>query len=523
MRITGLNTGEIVLRGSPGDKIGVGDVLVADDVTNGARFFLRVVDVEYGADAPAGYFEHTAGSLAELEEMGRQGQVSDMEHVVYHRIRTVPLGYVSEKESGFHKPRVLPAAFSTVRPPGPADYAFLEPYMGDVRIGNLRSGERVVGVPVGINSADLASHVGIFATTGMGKSNLMKVFAGAIMETGRAGLLLLDPHGEYLTGGKPGLKGLSHHPYAPSRLVVFSSRSNGKAAVKVNSLFFSMEEISVATLRSVYGFSEAQRDALWVLEGRYGKEWMIRLHRDSLDTLEADFSSVKRDTLMVLKRRVDALVQTGLFSFKENQSVTRRIIDALDEGKVVLVDTSAMDEKEELFTSMHLANRVLWHRKRLYQDGKPGRLPVLIIMEEAQRVLGKNTADMSAFGAIAREGRKFGVGVGAVTQQPKLIANDVLSQLNTLFILGLADDEDRRIVKSASKQNISRLENEIQMLDRGEMLITSPSAPFAVPARSYLYEDYLQHVSIPLEEQSGGGFTEDDLGGLPEVLKLVPF
>ena len=41
-------------------------------------------------------------------------------------------------------------------------------------------------------------HVGIFATTGMGKSNLMRVLAAGVMRAnGRYGLLLVDPHGEY--------------------------------------------------------------------------------------------------------------------------------------------------------------------------------------------------------------------------------------------------------------------------------------------------------------------------------------
>src|SRR2546423_8590694 len=77
--------------------------------------------------------------------------------------------------------------------------------MGDLPIGKLRSGETEVDVEVGISGASLASHVGIFATTGMGKSNLMQVLAGAVMRRqGRYGLLLVDPHGEYRAAlGRP--------------------------------------------------------------------------------------------------------------------------------------------------------------------------------------------------------------------------------------------------------------------------------------------------------------------------------
>jgi hypothetical protein len=57
-------------------------------------------------------------------------------------------------------------------------------------------------------------HMGIFATTGMGKSNLMKVFAASCMrlaakKESKFGLLIVDPHGEYLKGKGP-VKGLMH-------------------------------------------------------------------------------------------------------------------------------------------------------------------------------------------------------------------------------------------------------------------------------------------------------------------------
>ena len=52
--------------------------------------------------------------------------------------------------------------------------------MGDLPIGHLRSGETVVDFEVGIPGDTLATHVGIFATTGMGKSNLMMVLAGGV-------------------------------------------------------------------------------------------------------------------------------------------------------------------------------------------------------------------------------------------------------------------------------------------------------------------------------------------------------
>jgi len=65
----------------------------------------------------------------------------------------------------------------------------------------------------------------------------------------------------------------------------------------------------------------------------------------------------------------------------------------------------------------------------------------------------------------------------AVSQWPKLIKEEILSQFNTLFILGLADKRDRSILRDSAKQDVSRLNNEIQMLMPGEALMASHSLP----------------------------------------------
>jgi len=71
------------------------------------------------------------------------------------------------------------------------------------------------------------------------------------------------------------------------------------------------------------------------------------------------------------------------------------------------------------------------------------------------------------------------------------------------LILGLADESDRQIIRSSSKQDISDLGTEIQMLSPGEALVTSPEAPFALPVKIDLYEDYLELLN--------SGQDKDDL------------
>jgi len=116
------------------------------------------------------------------------------------------------------------------------------------------------------------------------------------------------------------------------------------------------------------------------------------------------------------------------------------------------------------------------------------------------------------FSQIAREGRKFRTGLCAVSQQPKLISNEVISQFNTLFIMGLADRRDREILKDSARQDIGQLDNEIQMLMPGEGLITSPKSPFALPIKIYLFEEMIKEWDEEYRPAEGVKRTAPDEG-----------
>ena len=128
-------------------------------------------------------------------------------------------------------------------------------------------------------------------------------------------------------------------------------------------------------------------------------------------------------------------------------------------GQVVLVDVSGLGSTEEVLVASFLARRVLeeWQGAYLDDPDRHERMPVVALaLEEAQRVLpGSKDRESNVFPRLAREGRKFNVGLCAVTQQPKLLDGELLSQFNTFFVLGLADEKDRTILRSSAKQDIS--------------------------------------------------------------------
>jgi DNA helicase HerA-like ATPase len=172
---------------------------------------------------------------------------------------------------------------------------------------------------------------------------------------------------------------------------------------------------------------------------------------------------------------------------------------------------------EEVLVASVITRRLIETSSTLYLEDRErfaALPPTLVALEEAQRVLSRaKRSEENVFPRVAREGRKFKVGLCAVSQQPKLIDDELLSQFNTFFILGLADEKDRNILRGSSKQDIKDLGPEIQTLMPGEAVVTNLDAPFALPARIYLYEDYLKSVQGPAPlpdrpEGAGKGFAE---------------
>ncbi len=501
-RITGDSVTEIRFRVGPNEPVHLGEILIADS-TEGVQgpFYLRVTDLLYGADArDSQWGERVAGTMLQHAET----KLFDAESRLYKLAVAAPLGYLGD-DGRFRRPKTLPAHFATVRRPVQGDFSFLAPRRGDLEVGFLRSGDEPLPDRLGVEPRVLSQHVGIFATTGMGKSNLLKVIAGSCLESGKVGLLVLDPHGEYADGGSnvhrdgTALRGLLHHPLAPERLAVYTSRPVAGFSGRVHDLAVSASEVGATDFANVYHVSGAQEEALWALANRFGRRWLLDVAALPVEELDAALGRGKfhESTLNVLKRRAEQLLQQPAIHGDEAVSTTRSILRHLEAGQVVLVDTSGLYPREELLVSAVLARALLNNYRAAYRDpDRFRRLPgACVILEEAQRVLNARGGSENVFAQIAREGRKFKVGLGAVTQQPRLIHDELLSQFNTLFILGLADPTDRERVRGGARQDLSQVTKEIQMLEPGEALLTMPGAPFALPLKAHLYETRIDEVA----------------------------
>src|SRR3990170_2445806 len=271
-RIFGKSVLEATFRSFYGADLFLGELLVGEDAERGRRFLFRVIQVTYGSDSSdPSWSERTAGAYMAGDAAGTPYTLHDPEQRLYKVATCQPLGYI-DASGTFRKPKSLPAQFARVTAPTADDFAFLRERMGDVRIGLLRSGEDTIELEVGIKGETLTSHVGVFATTGMGKSNLMKVMAGEVLASrGRYACLLFDPHGEYLEGGGGIRRGLRDHPWAADRLKVYATRPGMGAGA--TALRLTLGEITLGDLQTAYDWSSAQVDAIYRLNRLYHEDW----------------------------------------------------------------------------------------------------------------------------------------------------------------------------------------------------------------------------------------------------------
>lgn len=113
-------------------------------------------------------------------------------------------------------------------------------------------------------------------------------------------------------------------------------------------------------------------------------------------------------------------------------------------------------------------------------------LPVLLVLEEAHRYLGDGASALTRDSAnkIAREGRKYGVGMWLVSQRPTELPDTALAQCGTLIALRLTNSADQATVKTALPDDVAGLSAVLPALRTGEALISGEAA--VIPTRTIL-------------------------------------
>ena len=213
-------------------------------------------------------------------------------------------------------------------------------------------------------------------------------------------------------------------------------RHSRAAGAGATALRLSLAELTQGDLQTAYQWSHAQEDAIYRAGARSATTGSSRsVRRPTRRSLLKDLG-VATSTMQVVQRRAQRILDMPCVSRDPSQaSLAGRIVDELMDGYTVLVDTSGLSSMEEILVASVITRaRARDVRATLLEDRERfERLPpTLIALEEAQRVLSRaQRGDENVFPGVAREGRKFKVGLCAVSQQPKLIDDELLSASST--------------------------------------------------------------------------------------------
>lgn len=479
--------GNILIRQKSGENIELGELLIAESADR--KILMQVVDLVYGSQISQSNLELISGMR--LEE-GNELEFMDGELRNYNLAKLKNM--ITIKGENAVASKDLPGFFSEVREVEKEDLKFLTRPKNPLYIGKLRSGSKVLDLDIFLEG-DLVfcHHILIPGTTGRGKSVLVKNLLWNALNCDYCGLLVLDPHDEYYGRASPGLK-----DHKNREKVVYYTPKNpppGTRTLKVN-----IESIVPRHFDGVVYWSDAQHEALSAYHRRYKNKWIERILLDEEvmeGFQEGTWAVLKRRLMQLLDLRVfeEEIVFDGIFDRAAGKTTIADMINDLEDGKVVVVDTSGFSGSVEILIGSMVACGILDRYKHYKTTGELQKKPAIsIVLEEAPRVLGKEVLEKgpNIFATIAREGRKFKVGLTAITQLPSLIPREILANMNTKIILGIEMAPERQAIIESSAQDLSEDNRNIASLDKGEAIITSNFSKFATPVKIPFFDEVVK-------------------------------
>ncbi|MEG3147824.1 DUF87 domain-containing protein [Sphingomonas sp. RT2P30] len=341
--------------------------------------------------------------------------------------------------------------------------------------------------------AMLGKHFALLGSTGTGKSTSAALILHKICELAPQGhIVMVDPHGEYAAAFK-----------------------NNGAIYDVSNLqmpywLMNFEEHCEVFINT--SGSERQMDAdilakcllMARAKGRLGQEIakltvdapIPYLLSDLTNLIQLEMGKMDRagDTApyLRLKTKIDEIKADPRYSFMFSgmlvadtmSTFISQVFRMPGDGKPIsIIDVSGVPSEITSVVVAVLARMVfdfaIWSRN------EPQR-PILLVCEEAHRYIpSEKNSDSSSVGRIlsriAKEGRKYGVSLGLITQRPSDLAEGVLSQCGTIISMRLNNDRDQAFVRAAMPEGARGFLDSIPALRNRECIICGEGV--AIPIR----------------------------------------
>ena len=356
---------------------------------------------------------------------------------------------------------------------------------GGAHIGSLLTRE-AGRVPLVLDINEFAStHLAIIAGTGAGKSYLAGVLVEELLKpANRAAVLIVDPHGEYGT-----LTALADSDqfrdddYAARVHVVRPDSLKIRRAYLDNSDIFQL-------VGSTTGLSQPQRvllrRALTAVRGAKREKWLFADLLEAVRTVdftglgsvagedsEGGFELVRR---ALAWRLGDTLGRRdGVFDDYHHTPLT----ELLRPGQCTVLQLSEIPREEQQIIVATVLRRSYDGRLLTAKDQMDERderyipFPVFTLIEEAHHFApaAEDVTTTNLLKQILAEGRKFGFGVGLITQRPGKLDQDVLSQCMTQCILRVVNPTDQQAIGAAIESAGHELLRELPAVSKGQAIV----------------------------------------------------
>lgn len=339
----------------------------------------------------------------------------------------------------------------------------------------------------------------ILGSTGAGKSGTVAAVLHSLLERGaEAGLaswkpriVVLDPHNEYSNAFKDQHSRLSTDegslklPYwllnfqetisliigktefvATSqsnivKLALLSARTAAAETLKIDSAKLTVDS---PTPYSIQKFKEEVN-----IQRPPGKD---KKEQEPFNSVINKLETLERDT------RMSFMLAPWDGASDEFSPVLSQFVG---DGKPIrIVDLSGVPNEVAGICSAVIA-RTLFNLKVWQTSEERERDPVLLVCEEAHRYVpnrgeAQYEAAQEAIRRIAKEGRKYGLGLILVSQRPSEVEATVLSQCNSWIILRITNDADREHVRAILPDSMAGLTKMLSGLRRQEAIFVGQAA-----------------------------------------------
>ena len=341
--------------------------------------------------------------------------------------------------------------------------------------------------------AMLGKHFALLGSTGTGKSTSAALILHKICDLAPQGhVVMVDPHGEYSAAfdGNGAIFDVSNlqMPYwlmnFEEHCEVFLTTTGNEAQID--------KDILAKCLLAARGKSRLGQEI-----PKLTVDAPIPYLLSDLTTLiQLEMGKMDRagDTApyLRLKTKIDEIkadprygfMFSGMLVADTMQDFISRIFRLPGDGKPIsIIDVSGVPNEITSVVVAVLSRMVfdfaIWSRN------EPQR-PILLVCEEAHRYIpNERNADGSSVGKIlsriAKEGRKYGVSLGLITQRPSDLAEGVLSQCGTIISMRLNNDRDQAFVRAAMPEGARGFLDSIPALRNRECIICGEGV--AIPIR----------------------------------------